>query len=153
MWALGFQSAYQPGWRWLQIFVPATNGVALAGISLLTTAMLADIVSADELATGRQREGLYCSVLSWLDKVGSSTGGLVSGFLLVWIGFDAKLTGGHQSATTLVWMKWLYASLPMCGAVLTIVFAHYYTLDEERAFQVKQALEARRAEPIRPVSP
>ena len=144
---------YQPGWRWLQIIVPATNGVALAGISLLTTAMLADIVSADELATGQQREGLYCSVLSWLDKVGSSTGGLVSGFLLVWIGFDAKLTGGHQSAATLIWMKWLYASLPLCGAVITIVFAHYYTLDEERAFQVKQALEARRAEQPRPIFP
>ena len=135
---------YQPGWRWLQIIVPATNGVALAGISLLTTAMLADIVSADELATGRQREGLYCSVLSWLDKVGSSTGGLVSGFLLVWIGFNAKLTGGHQSAETLLWMKWLYASLPLCGAIVTIVFAHYYTLNEERSFQIKQALEARK---------
>ena len=135
---------YQPGWRWLQIIVPATNGVALAGISLLTTAMLADIVSADELATGRQREGLYCSVLSWLDKVGSSTGGLVSGFLLVWIGFNAKLTGGHQSAETLLWMKWLYASLPLCGAIVTIVFAHYYTLNEGRSFQIKQALEARK---------
>ena len=105
--------------------------------------MLADIVSADELATGRQREGLYCSVLSWFDKVGSSTGGLVSGFLLVWVGFDSKLTGGHQSGATLLWMKGLYAALPLCGAVITIVLSHYYTLDEERAFQIKRALEDR----------
>jgi len=135
---------YQPGWRWLQIIVPATNGIALAGISLLTTAMLADVVSADELVTGRQREGLFCSVLSWMDKVGSSTGALLSGFLLLWIGFNAKLPGGHQSPSTLVGMKWLYAALPLCGAVVIIVLARRYTLDEKRAVQIKQALEVRR---------
>ena len=134
---------YQPGWRWLQIIVPATNGIALAGINLLTTAMLADIVSADELATGRRREGLYCAVLSWLDKVGSSTGALLSGFLLVWIGFDVKL-GGGQAAVTLLRMKWSYAAFPLCGAVITVVLAHYYSLNETRAYEIKRVLEQQR---------
>jgi len=134
---------YQPGWRYLQIMVPAMNGVALAGINLMTTAMLADIVSADELATRRRREGLYCSVLSWLDKVGSSTGALLSGFLLVAVGFDVKY-GGAQPALTLLHMKWIYAALPLCGAAVAVVLAHFYTLTEARAYEVKRALELQR---------
>lgn len=135
---------YQPGWRWMQLIVPATNGVALAGINLLTMAMLADVVSADELASGQKREGLYCSVLSWFDKVGSSTGGLISGFLLVWIGFDAHANGGHQAVTTLHWMKGLYAALPCAGALITVLLARRYTLDETRAAGIAEALAARR---------
>lgn len=136
---------YQPGWRWAQLIVPATNGLALAGISLMTTAMVADIVSADELATNRRREGLYCSVLSWLDKVGGSTGALISGFLLVGTGFDVKF-GAHQSAVSLQAIKWLYAVLPCIGAVATVAFAHYYTLTEAKAYEVKRALEQRAQE-------
>jgi GPH family glycoside/pentoside/hexuronide:cation symporter len=135
---------YQPGWRWPQLLVPATNGLALAGINLVTTAMLADIISADELATHQRRGGLYASVISWLDKVGSSTGALLSGFLLVGIGFDVQL-GGQQSSYTLTSMKWIYAAFPMCAAVITVVLARKYTLTEARAYEVKQALERQQA--------
>jgi GPH family glycoside/pentoside/hexuronide:cation symporter len=124
--------------------VPATNGLALAGINLVTTAMLADIISADELATHQRRGGLYASVISWLDKVGSSTGALLSGFLLVGIGFDVQL-GGQQSSYTLTSMKWIYAAFPMCAAVITVVLARKYTLTEARAYEVKQALERQQA--------
>jgi GPH family glycoside/pentoside/hexuronide:cation symporter len=134
---------YQPDWRWAQIIVPATNGIALSGIHLLTTAMLADIVSADELASGRRREGLYTAVLSWLDKVGSSTGALLSGFLLVWTGFDAKF-GGNQSATTLLQMKWCYAAFPFVGAAAVVILTSFYTLSETKAYEIKRALEQQR---------
>ena len=133
---------YQPGWRWAQLIVPATNGLALAGIALTTTSMVADIVSADELATCRRREGLYCSVLSWVDKVGSSAGGLLSGFLLVWTGFNVKFQG-HQSPATLQAIKWLYAALPCLGGLVTILFARRYTLTEAKAYEIKRALERR----------
>ncbi|WP_438480286.1 MFS transporter [Oleiharenicola lentus] len=136
---------YVPGLRWWQILVPAMNGIAQAGIMLLTTAMLADIVDADELKSGQRREGLYSSVLSWLDKVGSSTGGLISGFILVWVGFNAKL-GSAQPEGTLALMKWLYAFFPFAGAAITIVLAQRYTLDENEAYEIKRRLEAQRAE-------
>jgi GPH family glycoside/pentoside/hexuronide:cation symporter len=137
---------YQPGWRWPQLIVTAANGTALAGISLMTTSMLADIVSEDELKTSRRREGLYCSVISWVDKLGSSTGALLSGFLLVGAGFDVKL-GGHQGAATLQLMKWIYVIFPLIGAVMTVLLAHFYTLTETRAYEVKRALELQEAQP------
>lgn len=136
---------YQPGLKWAQLVVPATNGLALSGISLITIAMLADVVSADELETRRRREGLYCSVLSWFDKFGSSSGALLSGILLVLTGFDAKL-GGAQPAATLLHIKWLYAALPCIGGLVTVVLAQRYSLQEAKAYEIKQALEARNAE-------
>jgi GPH family glycoside/pentoside/hexuronide:cation symporter len=137
-------AVYHPGWRWAQLLIPMTNGLALSGITLMTTAMLADVVSADELATGCRREGLYVSVLSWFDKVGSSTGALLSGFVLIWTGFDAKL-GAHQPFATLAQMKWLYAIMPFAGAAVTVLLAQKYRLDERKAYEIKQALEARAA--------
>ena len=134
---------YVPGLRWWQILVPAMNGVAQAGIMLLTTAMLADIVDADELSSGRRREGLYAAALAWLDKVGSSAGALLAGFVLVWIGFKAEL-GGAQPPATLQLMKWLYAFFPLLGAAITIALAQRYTLDETKAYAIKRELEAAR---------
>src|ERR1700677_2269936 len=134
---------YQPGHPWGQLFIISCNGVANAGFSLMATAMLADIADYDELETGMRREAVFGSLLSWADKAGNAIGSLVTGFLLVWIGFSAKL--GMQSPSTLALMKYSYAVAPATGAVLLILLVGNYKLSEKDAYKVKAELTRRRA--------
>ncbi|HET7537307.1 MAG TPA: MFS transporter [Candidatus Didemnitutus sp.] len=135
---------YQPGHPWLQFFVLCTNGSASAGFFLLTTAMLGDIADLDEYRTGLRREALYASLLSWFEKAGNSLGSLIAGFVLVWVGFNAKL--GGQSAETLALMKYSYFAAPTAGALLALWLVRRYDLTEARAYEIKDALARRRAE-------
>lgn len=141
---------YQPGQPWLQLIVLVTNGAAISGISLMGASMLGDIADYEELRTGRRNEAFLASVLAWCDKVGSSFGALLCGFILVWIGFDA--TAGAQGATTLFLMKLAYFALPFTGAVAAFFIMRGYELDEDTVYEIKAELARRHlaAETARP---
>ena len=134
---------YHPGHPWLQLVFLSINGVANAGFTLMTTAMLADIADFNEWQTGLRREAIFSSLLSWFEKAGNSLGALLTGFLLVWIGFNAKL--GSQSASTLALMKYSYVVAPTAGALLVIYVIRRYNLSEDRAYEIKADLTRRRA--------
>ncbi|OAM91072.1 MFS transporter [Termitidicoccus mucosus] len=135
---------YQPEQPWLQLIVISCNGIANAGFSIAALAMLGDIADYDELHTGLRREAVFTSLLNWFEKAGNSFGSLIAGFVLVWIGFDAKL--GAQSGQTLMLMKFLYFLIPLIGALLSLIFIQRYELSEERVYQIKDELARRHAE-------
>ncbi|MFT3783311.1 MAG: MFS transporter [Nibricoccus sp.] len=135
---------YHPGHPWLQFIVLATNGAASAGLSLMPSAMLGDIADQDELRTGLRREALFASLLSWFEKAGNSLGSLLAGFVLVWIGFNAKL--GAQSEHTLSLMKGSYFLAPTIGAVFSLYLIKHYDLTETEAYATKAELQRRRSE-------
>ena len=89
---------YVPGRPWLQVIVYIANGFSAAGIITPTDAMLPDIADHDRESSGLRREGMFASILAWFDRIGNSIGTLISGFILVWMGFDVKLAA--QSAAT-----------------------------------------------------
>ena len=134
---------YQPGHPWLPLAVIAMNGIASAGVSLMSIAMLGDIADDDEYHTGLRREGLFVALLSWFEKAGNSLGSFLTGFVLLWIGFDAKL--GAQSAQTLQLMKFSYIVAPAIGALLTLLLIHRYRLSQEHIHAIKDELARRRA--------
>ena len=134
---------YLPGQPWWQLIIIGCNGAALSGISLVSASMLGDIADYDEWKNGTRREALFSSLTMWVDKAGGSIGYLVSGFVLVAIGFNAGL--GAQSPGTLLAMKWSYVTFPFIGAMLAIVFMHFYDLSEEQSYQIKNELKKRRA--------
>jgi len=142
---------FQPGWYWQPIFVFITNGAANAGVALIAVSMLGDITDEDELSTGMRREGLFSSLLSWVDKAGNSIGTLISGYLLVAFGFVTRPANTPsdlnfpQSETTLVLIKWAYIVGPLLGALFTIWLIQNYTLSEEQVNVNTQELARRRA--------
>jgi GPH family glycoside/pentoside/hexuronide:cation symporter len=133
---------YQPGQPWWQFVVMIGNGTSFAGLQLMSAAMLGDVADADEWRTGLRREGLFTSVLSWAEKAGNSLGSLLCGFVLVWIGFNAKL--GAQAPATLALMKYCYFAAPFAGALAALFLIHRYSLDEDRAQRIKTDLALRR---------
>jgi GPH family glycoside/pentoside/hexuronide:cation symporter len=134
---------YQPGQPWLQLLVTGANGLSSSGMTLMAGAMLGDIADYDEWQTGLRREGLFASVLSWFDKAGMSFGALLGGFVLVWIGFNAKL--GAQTPHTLELMKFSYFLAPFIGALIALLLIKRYELSEAKSYEIKQALGLRRA--------
>ncbi len=133
---------YRPGAPWLQCIVIGANGLSSSGMILMGAAMLGDIADFDEWKTGMRREALFGSLLSWFDKAGMSLGALLGGFVLLWIGFDAKR--GAQPASTLEMMKWSYAVVPFVGALLAWLLIRRYDLDESKAQGIKEQLTQRR---------
>jgi glycoside/pentoside/hexuronide:cation symporter, GPH family len=135
---------YHPGQPWWQLLIIGCNGAALSGIGLVSASMLGDISDYDEWKNGTRREALFSSLMAWIDKTGGSIGYLISGYLLVVIGFNAA--HGAQSESTLFAMKWSYVVCPFLGALLAIFLMQAYTLTEEQAYRIKDELAKRRAE-------
>ena len=135
---------YDAAHPWWQLIVLITNGAATTGLHFVTGTMFGDIIDYDEFLFGKRREALYGSLFSLSEKMGGTFGGLVSGFLLVWIHFDAAK--GAQSQHTLDLMKFYYFIFPFVGAAFALVIIGFYKITEDRAYEIKDVLKKRNAE-------
>ena len=142
---------YQPGHAWLPIVVIIMNGIASSGVSLMCIAMLGDIADQDEYQSGLRREGLFVALLAWFEKAGNSLGSLLTGFLLVWIGFEAST--GVQTFHTLWLMKWSYMVFRAAGALLTLFCISRYRLSQDQVYAIKEELAIRRRLPQAETTP
>ncbi len=118
-------------------------GVDNAAIFMLCHAMIADVCDVDERDCGSRREGLYGSLFSWLYKNGIALAYALSGFILVWIGFDRKL-GGHQAHSTLLLMKAFYCVVPAMFFLIAFLVFWRYPISRRFATQVRAELDDRR---------
>lgn len=148
--SVGKTFLYQPDHPWLQLIVLACNGAAQAGFFLMASAMLGDISDYAEWKSGLRQEALFSSLLAWFEKAGNSLGSFFAGFVLVWIGFNAKT--GAQTPETLALMKAAYVIAPALGGISTLWLIHYYDLTEEKSYEIKAKLARRRAESGPPAS-
>ncbi|MCF3650644.1 MFS transporter [Synoicihabitans lomoniglobus] len=114
------------------------NGANIAFWTLWPS-MVADLCDEDQLRTGRRREGSFMAVGQWINKAGLTLAIVVSGFLLVWIGFDAELEG-RQSGGTLRWMQFCFSLLPAILGGISLLVLGGYRLTEKRMQEIQEAL-------------
>ena len=141
--ALGKWLLYTPGHQWKIVFDAVLCGPVWIAINVLTPAMLADICDEDELRHGLRREGVFGAIFSWIQKMGYSTAFFGAMFSLKLTGFDAAL-GGAQAPATILRLRLILALSTAVWAVLAIILLHLYPLDRRRAYETRDALEARR---------
>ena len=115
----------------------------LGGLFTLMSSMIADVVDVDELHTHERREGMFGSIFWWVVKLGMAAALAGGGFLLNATGFDIEL-GGNQTERTLFLMRLFDAALPMVTSGIAIWAIAAYPITEERAHEVRTALELRR---------
>ena len=134
---------YTPDNPWLVLIPAPLMAFGLAGLFTLMPSMICDVVDCDELETHERREGMYGSIFWWVVKLGQSVAIFGGGLLLVATGFDVEL-GGDQTPEAITLMRFFDAMLPFAASGIAIWAIASYTITEEKAHEVRAALEKRR---------
>lgn len=114
---------YNPDMPYLVLLLPFFSAPGAAIHSYMFSSMMTDVCNYDEWKTGERREAMFAGVGGWFYKLSFSLSGVLSGALLVAIGFDEQL-GGGQSTTTLFWLLYgmiLGSCLPPVISILALL--------------------------------
>jgi len=106
--------------------------------------MLADVIDADEFATGQRKEGAYTAAFTFAFQVGS-------GVTVAFVGFALSLSGflpNVDQTPLVVWtMKGLFAGTPLVMLLIGAAVLRRYALDQHEHERIRRGLlEARAAE-------
>jgi len=134
---------YNPAMPWLVVVPAPLLAFGLGGLFTIMPSMIADVVDFDELQTHERREGMYGSIFWWVVKLGMAAAIAAGGFLLNGTGFDVALEG-NQSTQTITLMRLFDAFLPFLASAVAIWAIATFPITEQRAHEVRLALEARR---------
>lgn len=138
---------------WLIYIFGAIFGSAAAGIQVMVFAMFADIPDADELFSGKRREGLYSGVFAFLRKTGSAMVMFLIGNSIAWAGYrapqDIEVNGIIQSVQQeqtphfVRVLLILFISVPVLFILIAFISCKYYKLTAVVHNDVKEVLSAR----------
>jgi GPH family glycoside/pentoside/hexuronide:cation symporter len=133
-----------PTYPWLMFFSPFFYSLGIVATFMILGALMADAVDADELRTGKRREGLFSATASFMMKTMLAIATGVSGVLIDATGFVRDL-GGDQAPGVFDNMRYLFAAkavlLFACLAVL-----YKYPLTRARLEEIQAELKRRRGE-------
>ncbi len=121
----------------------AANGVAAAGTTLLSVAMLPDVMEYDRLRTGLRREGIFSSIYSIVEKLSYALGAGAVGLLLAAGGYIPTLKGAIVAQPAAA-ISALYVGASLLPAALvtgSFLLMLFYPLNEAR---LKRARETSR---------
>lgn len=119
----------------------ALNGLAASGTTLLSIAMLPDIMEYDRLRTGLRREGIFSGIYTIVEKLGFALGAAVTGAVLSFSGY-IPTTGGKLVAQPATAITGLYAGASLIPAALILVsmtLMAFYRLDERGLSSIRAA--------------
>jgi len=103
--------------------------------------MLADVIDADELATGRRNEGAYTAAFTFAFQVGGGITVALVGVALELSGFRPNLEQTPLASWT---MRGLFAGMPFTMMLLGALVLRGYALDEREHARIRsRLLEAR----------
>ncbi len=126
-------------------------GTAMGCGQSLGVALKAEIVDADELATGQRKDGSYFAAWSFVGKLGGALMIWVVGAALGWAGYAAPLPIGEggalvdQPQTELVknTLRMLVGGIPALGFGLGAFLFRRFALTRDEHARIRRALDAR----------
>ncbi|MDG1292580.1 MAG: MFS transporter, partial [Pseudomonadales bacterium] len=138
-----FWWCFSPEKPWM-IFIPLPLfAFGIGGLFTIMMSMTADICDLDELKTGERREGTFGAIYWWMVKLGAAFAGGAAGLILSVIGFDQSVA--VQSEETLELLRLAYIVIPCVGTLIAIFVMRNYDLDEARAHEIREQLNARKS--------
>lgn len=120
-------------------------GILSGGILICGQSMIVDTIEYDRRLSGLNREGLYSSVFSFIEKSAHALGPFIVGLVLSLYGYDASLPKGapQPEATDTAYFIGM-AILPAVCSLLMMIGLIFYRLDADALKQTKiHALGAR----------
>ncbi|MEZ4643261.1 MAG: MFS transporter [Chloroflexota bacterium] len=149
-------SQVPPGGQNLMLLAAVFAGMGYGAANAVPWAIVADVVEADELRTGKRREGIYAGYLVFFRKMASAFAIFIVGQLLAASGFVSSTTGGvyvEQPESALFMLRLLVSVIPAFMLVLAVMAAWRYPLNREQFYAIQQQLlekrEARKQELLR----
>ena len=124
------------------VFTIAFNFIWYWRLFTLMMSMTADVCDLDELNNGARREGMFGAVYWLMVKLGNALAFLVSGVVLKMVGYDQN--ADTQSAESLINLRLADIIIPIFFALIAIWLMLKYTISEERAREIREALIERR---------
>ena len=104
--------------------------------SVLTISMLADVVEARAVATGRREEGLLFSVNSFMGKVATGLGVWIGGMLLTIVAFPTDTLAEAVSPEAVDRLGWAYGPALAVLYIFAILAQRFYQLDRAQHRQL-----------------
>jgi len=126
----------------MQVLISLCAGYVLP----LLWSMFADIVSHQELTTGRQASGLIFSSSSMSQKLGWALGAALTGWILAWFNYNPELA--KQSMETIFGERMMISLLPAVCCVIAFFGMMFYPLTDKRVKEIAEELEIKRGEKI-----
>jgi GPH family glycoside/pentoside/hexuronide:cation symporter len=101
--------------QWWLIPLGLQAGAAAGGFLMVTLSMLSNVLAADSLRTGTNREGIYSGVWCAVEKLAFAAGALVVGVVLGLFGFVESTNGAHavQTKTAVFGIGFAYCGINM----------------------------------------
>ena len=138
---------FVPGKPWMYIIALPFFSFGIGSLFTIMMSMTADIIDIDELNTGKRREGIFGAIYWWMVKVGFAIAGALSGVIIAVVGFNPDLaTTDQQSAVD--GLHAFFCFFPVVGTLIAMYIMRNYDITEERAGEIRIALDKRKAEKI-----
>jgi GPH family glycoside/pentoside/hexuronide:cation symporter len=132
-----------PGKPYMFIFALPFFSFGIGSLFVLMMSMTADVIDLDELNTGKRREGIFGAIYWWMVKFGFAIAGGLSGVIMSSVGFDSGVQTQPEGAID--GLRAFFSGLPILGTLIAMYVMRNYDLTEERANEISEALERRKA--------
>lgn len=128
----------------------ALLGLGLSTFYLVPFAMLPDVIDLDtvQYPSEQRREGMFTSVMVFLQKVALAIALLTVTVLLEWSGWNNEVAADAfaQPASALLAIRWIMAPLPALTIMCGMLCARYYPLTRQQHDIIVQILVRRDSE-------
>lgn len=127
----------------LLVMVLGINSYFMGGTDLNVIPMIADAADYENYKTGRFIPGMIGTSFSLIDKLVSSLGSVISGFLLSILGF-VSLTETEPNPTLFWGILIAYFLFPALGHLASVIAMKWYPIDNQFMHEMHHELEMRR---------
>jgi GPH family glycoside/pentoside/hexuronide:cation symporter len=135
------------GAKLLACVLAPLSGFGVAAAHLIPSAMMPDVMEADELMSGRRQEGVYAGVSVFVSKLAQAVMLSLLPAALRWSGYIQPTTANPtpvQPDSALNGLRLLISILPVLLLAASIIAARTYPITRQRHAEMRQELDRRR---------
>ncbi|MEM6397359.1 MAG: MFS transporter [Bacteroidota bacterium] len=133
-----------PGKPYMFIFALPFFSFGIGSLFTLMMSMTSDVIDLDELNTGKRREGIFGAIYWWMVKFGFAIAGGLSGVIIWLVGFQEGVPTTEQEGA-IFGLRVFFSGLPMLGTIVAMYVMRDYDVTEEKALEIRAAIDAKKA--------
>lgn len=126
---------------WLLCIAQFVKSVGLLVATGYMWALVPEVVTYGEYTTGRRIAAIVNAITCLFLKAGMALGGVIPGFVLAWVGFNAQLP--KQTLLAEQGILWLVTIIPAILLLLGLFVISKYELSDEKMDEINKAIALR----------